>query len=146
MVVMLSNPYLYPSQGFQSEGLGKGSTFFIDLPIYTSRELHHDEQCLSNPAQQQLYSLSEEEEEDEDGGDDRQGAVVHPLTMFPVLAAMPSAIARLPMRILIVDDSSMNRSMDSSSHIQLLTNWYLHGCRCPKLQEDNPPHAGELCV
>eukprot|EP01036_Dinobryon_divergens_P023244 gene23244-31570_t len=95
--------------GFQSEGLGKGSTFFIDLPVYTSRELHRE----SNPAQQQLYSLSEEEDEDEDGGDDRQGAVVHPLTLFPAPAAMPSAIARPPMRILIADDSSMNRGKRS---------------------------------
>ena len=159
-------PVPVPSQGFQSEGLGKGSTFFIDLPIYSSSvvksSLHHDdpafsnEPCLSDSAQL-LYSLSEEvedEDDDDNGGDRQQGAMVHPFSTLPApAAAMPSTEVvqeapsqvtdRLPTRILIADDSSMNRWMVDSSHVHCCLTADSTYMDSPK-QEDYSPHAGEL--
>ena len=84
-----------------------------------------NEQCLSDSAQL-LYSLSEVEDEDENGGDLQRGVMVHTFSTPPLAAAAipPTGVVeeassletdrRLPTRILIADDSSMNRLVDSS--------------------------------
>ena len=84
-----------------------------------------NEQYLSDSAQL-LYSLSEVEDEDENGGDLQRGVMVHTFSTPPLAAAAipPTGVVeeassletdrRLPTRILIADDSSMNRLVDSS--------------------------------
>ena len=97
------------------------SSLNLDDPVLSN------EQYLSDSAQL-LYSLSEVEDEDENGGDLQRGVMVHPFSTPPpapaAAAIHPTEVVeeassletdrRLPTRILIADDSSMNRLVDSS--------------------------------
>ena len=93
------------------------SSLNLDDPVLSN------EQYLSDSAQL-LYSLSEVEDEDENGGDLQRGVMVHTFSTPPAAAAAPTEVVeeassletdrRLPTRILIADDSSMNRLVDSS--------------------------------
>ena len=127
------------SQGFHSEGAGKGCTFFVDLPIYFSKEPQPpsppraEERAINNPRLQRLpypahLSLSSEGEKVDDDADedDRNRAgllsaratpcipfssVLHEDVVAPLdmMNRVPSATHTSRKKILIVDDSSINR-------------------------------------
>lgn len=97
------------SQGFRSEGLGRGSTFSLDLPIFSTTK-----EVPSTTIHGSLFEGGGEvgaEAEDEDEDENRQHMdAVYPDSMGHGLNS--SAYTREPTRILIVDDSSMNRYIE----------------------------------
>eukprot|EP01036_Dinobryon_divergens_P024905 gene24905-33397_t len=145
--------------GFHSEGTGKGSTFFVDLPIFSSKESSQlsalpllnsppadlddtDDQRLQNPPDGSVGK-----DEDEEAGGIRNRAMCSTRRsyislatqsnslVFPedtanqersyfstaVAAAATTAAARCRrMRLLIVDDSAMNRYKKSCLNVSSL--------------------------
>ena len=95
------------SQGFRSEGLGRGSTFSLDLPIFSTTK-----EVPSTTIHGSLFEGGGEvgvEAEDED--EDRQHRdAVYPDSIGHGLNS--SAYTREPTRILIVDDYRMNRYIE----------------------------------
>jgi hypothetical protein len=115
-----------PSQGFHSEGAGKGSTFFVDLPIYFCKEpiiTHHPHLDIPAPIVEQVdmggqfYTMTNNV-----SGIEQWGSISiahhssHPTPFSSIL------IEDYPIRrkFLIVDDSSMNRytTMNGPDHAE----------------------------
>ena len=101
-------------QGFQSEGVGRGSTFFVDLPIYGAKELtalngianasvsFGDYQLLWPSPAPLLNRIS-------DFGLAQDSYHVASEASSSLQSDTNAATQRPRTRILIVDDSSMNR-------------------------------------
>ena len=110
------------AQGFHSEGVGRGSTFFVDLPIFSAE----DPAAVSGPAmealsfnEQQLLWPSPAPAALSDpgattpvglglgGAADAASLSPSPAPSSPLL--QEAAAPRRRTKILIVDDSAMNR-------------------------------------
>lgn len=103
--------YCVLPQGFHSEGLGRGSTFSLDLPIYSTTK-----EASSSTSQGTLLEGRDEAEDEDEDEDSHNRDKVYPVSTGH--GSKSSAYTRVPARILIVDDSSMNRYSDIN-HILL---------------------------